>query len=172
VTQPLGLPARMPRTGACPCGAPIKARGLCENCYARARRTGVKVNPRPTNQQRLLQYLTVNDESGCWEFTGALRRDGYAMLGWHGRKHYVHRISYQLFVGPIPDGLTIDHLCRNKACANPQHLEPVTPMENTRRATAKTHCIRGHERPAGKWCKECHRLCEGRRQRRLRGLPE
>lgn len=56
-----------------------------------------------------------------------------------------HRKSYEILVGPIPGGLTIDHLCRNRACINPAHMEPVTNAENTRRAAAlRTHCIKGH----------------------------
>jgi hypothetical protein len=57
-----------------------------------------------------------------------------------------HRVSYELFKGPIPDGLQIDHLCRTTACVNPAHLEAVTQLENARRASAEiTHCKNGHE---------------------------
>lgn len=65
----------------------------------------------------------------CWEWTGQ-KDSGYGRYS--GRP--AHRVTYEVLVGPIPDGLTLDHLCRNKGCVNPDHLEPVTSSENTRRA--------------------------------------
>jgi hypothetical protein len=81
--------------------------------------------------------------SECWVWTGHIdRRTGYGTLC----RQLVHRFSYELFVGPIPAGLYIDHLCRNKWCVNPKHLEPVTCAENFRRYFATiTHCPQGHE---------------------------
>lgn len=88
----------------------------------------------------------------CWTWDGRLNRDGYGVLSAPLlRTKMAHRVSYILHVGQIPDGLTLDHLCRNPACVNPEHLEPVTMGENLRRGTSpsamnarKTHCIRGH----------------------------
>lgn len=75
-------------------------------------------------------------EGGCWQWTHPLERNGYARL-WVNRKNVgAHRFSYEYHVGPIPEGLEIDHLCRNKACVNPEHLEPVTTQENVRRMVA------------------------------------
>lgn len=98
---------------------------------------------------RLMRRVVVS-ETGCWLWTGALLPNGYGYM-WRGtdskRNDYPHRISYELHVGPIPEGLHIDHLCRNRACCNPQHLEPVTCLENVRRGqgnNAKTHCAEGH----------------------------
>lgn len=100
--------------------------------------------------ERIMRRITVT-ESGCWEYP-CRRRDGYGVLGEGprgGKTLRAHRVTYERMVGPIPDGMQIDHLCRNRGCCNPQHLEVVTPAENTRRGYAfretKTHCIHGHE---------------------------
>jgi hypothetical protein len=69
-------------------------------------------------------------DNGCWEWTGAKMPTGYG----HFQGTTAHRASYEMFVGPIPEGLHVDHLCMNKSCVNPAHLEPVTPAENNRRA--------------------------------------
>lgn len=75
-------------------------------------------------------------DNGCWNFTGPIRKkSGYGAAGRHG---YAHRYFYRELVGPIPEGLHIDHLCMNKQCVNPKHLEPVTPGENARRYRAAT----------------------------------
>jgi hypothetical protein len=86
----------------------------------------------------------------CWIWIGALDRHGYGTIGQINQKGIwrmarAHRIAYELEIGPIPDGLTIDHLCRVPACVNPSHMEPVTKSENTRRGfAAKTQCPQGH----------------------------
>ncbi len=70
--------------------------------------------------------------TGCWHWTGAKTDKGYGRFYLNGNKH-AHRISYELLIGPIPNGLVIDHLCRNPSCVNPAHLEPVTHVENVKR---------------------------------------
>jgi len=76
------------------------------------------------------------DMSGCWPWLAGINQYGYGIL-WHGgRNQMAHRIAYELLVGPIPSGLTIDHLCRNRRCVNPAHMEPVTREENSRRGAA------------------------------------
>ena len=93
--------------------------------------------------ERMLLRSAVT-ESGCWELSG-VTTSGYGIVGVGSRQDrvYAHRLSYETFVGPIPDGLQIDHLCRRRHCVNPNHLEPVTAKENRRRAM-KPLCANGH----------------------------
>lgn len=85
--------------------------------------------------------------SDCIVWTGALNSRGYGCYAVDGVSHLAHRLAYIDAHGPIPDGLQIDHLCCNKRCVNPEHLEPVTNRENVRRARALrvgTFCANGH----------------------------
>ena len=95
--------------------------------------------------------IEVNDETGCWEWQADKDKDGYGMFGLKfGRR--AHRISLLIHGIKLIDGLQIDHLCKNKSCVNPEHLEQVTNLENIKRAdyqvtmhnASKTHCKRGH----------------------------
>lgn len=100
-----------------------------------------------------LERLEIRtDRTGeCWLWTGRLNGSGYAEMKLGGRYQMAHRVAYQEIVGPIPEGMQLDHLCRVRHCVNPAHLEPVTSRENTIRGqspsainAAKTHCKRGH----------------------------
>jgi hypothetical protein len=82
--------------------------------------------------ERFWRKVTKTDT--CWLWTGAQNSKGYGCVGINRRVHLTHRVAYTWLVGPIPEGLTIDHLCRNKVCVRPDHLEPVTVGENIRRA--------------------------------------
>lgn len=98
-------------------------------------------------RERILQRISLPNLDGCMEWTGAINTSGYGHYN-RGLTYYLgHRASYEMFVGPIPEGLVIDHLCRNRACCRPDHLEPVTIGENIRRGeqATKTHCVHGHE---------------------------
>lgn len=120
----------------------------------------------------------------CWNWAGG-KSGGYGYFRLVPSRNMVpaHRVAYELVVGPIPEGLTIDHLCRNRACVNPAHMEPVTLRENLMRGdtlaaanTRKTHCLRGHEFDAentqfhrgSRRCRACSRDRMRRRLDRLR----
>ena len=78
--------------------------------------------------------IRVNPVTRCWEWTGAIRKDGYGQANRGGKNVKAHRHVYQALVGPLTDGVQqLDHLCRIRHCVNPDHLEPVTPLENVRR---------------------------------------
>lgn len=82
--------------------------------------------------------------SGCRVWVGSIKPNGYGKIVYEGRNLYTHRAAYELAHGPIPDGMTVDHLCRTRACIDPAHMELVTRGENTRRGATKTHCKQGH----------------------------
>jgi hypothetical protein len=110
----------------------------------------------PTMADRIMANVR-QDPGGCWVWQGETNISGYGRLELSGRPNrkrvLAHRLSYEVFVGPIPAGLHLDHLCRNPPCVNPEHLEPVTCRENLLRSpitvaavnAQKTHCVRGHE---------------------------
>lgn len=109
---------------------------------------------------------TVRTETGCWIWTGARQSRGYGSTWRDGRTQLAHRVSWELHRSDIEPGLTIDHLCGNKLCVNPDHLEPVTAAENVGRFHARrTHCKAGHvlqrrTRGSGtaRFCPTCERF--------------
>lgn len=117
--------------------------------------------------------VEMGDDNECWEWAGGHFSEGYGAVVIDGKTRLTHRVAYEKVVGQIPDGLGIDHLCRNRGCCNPSHLEAVTTRVNVLRGVGvtaenarKTHCIHGHEftpentrvRPGrGRECWTCHR---------------
>lgn len=97
--------------------------------------------------ERIASKIARDPESDCWEWTAGRNNYGYGSVSMNSKSTLAHRVVYELLVGPIPQGLQIDHLCRNRGCVNPDHLEPVTQWENMQRGLSATwtHCPWGHE---------------------------
>lgn len=163
-------------------------RGWCRKHYARWKRNGdPRVTRRPGQFTAMWGYTPAErfwakvDASGvCWEWTAST--DGIKGYGRFDHQA-AHRWAYEYLVGPIPDGMTVDHQCRNPPCVNPDHFELVTVAENTRRGGAfsarnarKTHCPKGHEytpentkvyiRPGGRWASRYCIACHGNKSQR------
>lgn len=99
--------------------------------------------------EKVWSRVDIGSGDDCWLWTGIRDRQGYGLVGFRNRFTRVHRFAYEQMVGPIPDGLVIDHLCGVTSCVNPRHLEPVTSAENTRRYMEaegrRDRCKAGHE---------------------------
>lgn len=127
-----------------------------------------------------LFWAKVNKTEDCWVWTAGRDWDGYGQFHIKHQLILAHRYAYELLVGPIPEGLTIDHLCRNEGCVNPVHLEAVTIGVNVLRGNGpcaqnarKTRCMHGHpfdlfntgyESDGHRWCRACKRERDTRRQ--------
>ena len=142
----------------------------------------------PHEWERFMAKVELVPFSTCWWWVGSMcRRSGYGKFCRHNKTDLrAHRAAYFQLVGPIPAGLVLDHLCRNRLCVRPDHLEPVTIWENVRRgvgpsalAARATHCLRGHSFVDGdvyvskygyRDCLVCRRELQNRRYHKLRSL--
>ncbi|UIR16696.1 HNH endonuclease [Streptomyces spinosirectus] len=129
--------------------------------------------------QRFLAKTKPEDRgytSPCLIWSGYLMPNGYGQFRWAGRTQLAHRVAYEIQIGPIPDGFSLDHLCRNRACVNVEHLEGVTQRENLLRGetvtaahAAATHCPQGHEyTPENTTVSGGIRYCRSCNQQRMR----
>ena len=101
--------------------------------------------PKNTVRDILLFYVDKQSQLPCWIWIGAITHNGYPKATFNYETCLVHQVIYKHFKGPIPEGLEIDHVCRNKLCVNPEHLEAITHKENVARYAATiTHCKKGH----------------------------
>ena len=138
--------------------------------------------PAHRHTEETLAAMVAVDDEGCWLWTGATNYAGYPSVSFGDKSHRAHRLFYSLLIGPIPDGLTLDHLCGVRRCVNPGHVECVTAGENALRGDGPcarnaraTHCKHGHEftaentvaRPGGRDC----RTCRNRRPQRTHEGP-
>lgn len=122
--------------------------------------------------RRFWRKASVSTDTGCWIWNASQLPGGYGCFHNPGGSRVAHRAAYEALVGPVPNGFELDHLCRERLCVNPEHLEPVTHAENMARGVQAnaTHCQRGHEftddniywQGRGRWraCRSCRK--EGR----------
>lgn len=130
-------------------------------------------NPNRDAFRKRIEQSTKMTDDGCIVWVYGEDVAGYKRIGVSGRRYMAHRAVYRFLIGEIPEGMVIDHLCRNRACVNPEHLQPVTNRVNVLRGDGptavnyrKTHCKRGHalvgsnlrsRTTRGRECRECHR---------------
>ena len=163
------------------CDRTVKNKGWCNAHYMRWYQTGdvrAGIPLRLHNVDPTLRFWPKVDKNGpipdhrpdigqCWVYTAHCDRNGYGLFRLGNTHVGAHRFAYELENDPIPTDLELDHLCKNRSCVHPGHLELVTHLENMRRAYAhQTHCKYGHEltedntwstRTGGRICKECSR---------------
>lgn len=129
-------------------------------------------------------WTKVSKTETCWLWTAPLNDGGYGQIYLEGKRPRVHRLAYEALVGPIPDGMQLDHLCRVRNCINPLHLEPVPQRVNILRGESPsarnaraTHCKHGHEftrentyhRPDRPWQRHCRQCIKVRNDARSNG---
>lgn len=132
------------------CERPHAQNNLCDS-HDWQRRKGRRLTPIRSRTWPERFWDKVEKTDSCWLWKGAIQGAGYGSIWYDDRICLAHRVAYELTRSKVPDGLTLDHLCRVRSCVNPAHLEPVTNRENVLRGVAplaknarKTHCIHGH----------------------------
>ena len=164
----------------CAVELPKEKRADALYCSDSCRRKGVRMDRglgvvQPP-EVRFWSRVNKSGPLGCWEWTAGKTTSGYGAFRVGNRAVVSHRYAYELLIGPIPETLQLDHLCRNRACVNPSHIEPVTQVVNLARGISgpatnarKTHCSRGHEftaentysppsNPTHRGCRKCRSL--------------
>lgn len=151
------------------CNKQARARGWCGTHYARWRLHGdpLRARQRSNPLRRFQNYYELRAGSECWWWLAQIGSDGYGRFSDGERQIRAHIWAFKTFVGPVPRGKQLHHLCRNRVCVNPAHLQPVTPQEHVRiHASLKTTCPHGHLYDEGntyfspkgeRRCRECHR---------------
>ena len=173
------------------CGRKCMAAAVLRGDYS----TGVEARP---VMDRIAENIKIDQDTDCWTWTGGLTTDsgkgngGYAKIHVKGKHCLGHIVTYEEYYGPVPEGLELDHKCRNRACVNPDHVEAVTHRENIMRSpispcainARKTHCKRGHEFTVGniypatrrkngipvgvaRQCRECIAIRDNKRKARV-----
>lgn len=167
------------------CGRAHVAGGFCGAHYQRVVKYGdpqadKPLVRRPTESSpaglELFRSLYVEDDQGCWNWIGPLVPAGYGRFNYLGQAHLAHRWAYEMLIRPIPEGLVVDHLCRNRQCCRPAHLDIVDTRTNLARGMSPTfiavrtnRCKRDHEltednvyrrpgNPKQRFCRECQRI--------------
>ena len=146
----------------------------------------MKCDLKESDSVRWWSYVVPTE--GCWHWTGWSSRDGYGRFQVRTKGPMAHRFGYEMLVGPIPEGLTLDHLCNNPGCVNPEHLVPATVVDNVMRGNGacvrnskRTHCPKGHplsgdnlipSRLPSRGCLTCHREVCRQYMRRKRGAAK
>ena len=168
--------------GGCEKPAKTFKSGLCGMHLSRLARTGT-TQPRTYDMQaaiaRFWSKVEVRGEGECWPYTGTILGNGYGQFRVQCKGRLAHRFAYEVSVGPIPDGMTLDHVkargCTLLNCVNPAHLEPVTMLENLRRSTSvgavnsrKTECPRcgsayDVDAKGQRFCRPCRNAWKTRR---------
>jgi hypothetical protein len=160
------------------CQKPYEAHGLCTTHLRRLQKTGTLKTPirsLPPTERFWIKVDRSGGPEACWPWLASIRgNNGYGGVWWKGKTCLAHRVAWELTNGPIPEGLTLDHLCRDRACCNPRHLEPVTHQVNILRGDAPSAvvartkvCKRGHpqtpenvyihQKRGRRHCKVCQR---------------